>query len=80
MFERQISKPEVEAVIETGEEITGYPNDQPFPSSLMLGFAGERPIHIVVAYHENEKKCIIITVYEPDPKIWDEGFKKRKKL
>lgn len=79
MFERQISKSEVKSVIETGEEIFGYPDDQPFPSSLMLGFVGKRPIHIVVAYDENEKKCILITVYEPDPEIWDADFKKRRK-
>lgn len=79
MFERQISKPEVEDVMNTGEEITGYPDDRPLPSSLILGFAGKRPIHIVVAYDENENKCILITVYEPDPEIWDADFKKRRK-
>lgn len=55
MFERQISKSEDKSVIKTGEEIFGYPDDQPIPSSLMLGFAGKRPKHIVVAYDENEK-------------------------
>jgi len=55
MFERQISKTEVEAVIDSGEEITVYPEDQPLPSSLMLGFVDKRPLHIVVAYDENDK-------------------------
>jgi hypothetical protein len=44
----------------------------------MLGFTGGRPIHIVVAYDEDEKRCILITVYEPDPEIWDSDFKKRR--
>lgn len=78
MFERQISKPDVQAVLDTGEEITAYPDDRPLPSSLLLGFVDKRPIHIVVAYDENENKCILITVYEPDPEIWDADFKNRR--
>ncbi|MDZ7720010.1 MAG: DUF4258 domain-containing protein [Balneolaceae bacterium] len=55
MFARTIKKPDVEIVIDTGEEIETYPDDRPLPSKLLLGFVGERPIHIVVAYDENEK-------------------------
>ena len=79
MFERQISKTEVEVVLDTGEEINDYPDDRPLPSSLMLGFVSKRPIHIVVAYDKNEMKCILITVYEPDTEVWDMDFKTRRK-
>ena len=79
MFEREISRTEVFEVLSRGEVIENYPEDTPYPSYLLLGFAQDRPLHIVVADNQKAKETIIITVYEPDPKIWDEGFKGRKK-
>ena len=48
------------------------PNDTPYPSRLLLGWAGTRPIHVVAAHSNRE--IIIITVYEPDPVLWQPGF------
>ena len=52
-------------MLQSGEVIAEYPNDVPLPSSLLLGFLGDRPIHIVVAFDDPTKTCHIVTVYEP---------------
>ena len=75
MIERNISKECIEKVIKEGTIIESYPDDKPYPSFLQLGKCNERPIHLV--YAKNEDVFIIITVYEPDPKRWEEGFTKR---
>ena len=79
MFERGISDKEVKDVLEIGEIIKEYPDDQPYPSCLRLAFVNNRPLHIVTADVTDEDTVIIITVYEPDPKLWDDEFKKRVK-
>lgn len=44
MFQRRISDKEVRHVIETGETIETYPEDSPYPSRLVLGWYGSRPL------------------------------------
>ena len=78
MFERRISTEDVAAALEGGEEVAVYPEDTPYPSRLLLGRSSGRPIHVVAAYNALEDVTIVITVYEPDPEIWDETFKRRK--
>jgi hypothetical protein len=77
MFERGISSEEVRHVLETGSTIESYPEDLPYPSRLVLGFVGQRPLHVVVADDEKEGQTIVITAYEPEPGSWDETFRKR---
>ncbi len=76
MFERSITVDAVEAVIEKGDIIKQYPDDKPFTSYLLLGYFENRPIHVLVSKDENI--CFVITVYEPDPTIWQDGFKTKK--
>jgi hypothetical protein len=68
MFQRNISTEEIENVITSGEMIEDYPDDEPCPSALFLGFTKGIPCHIVVA------QCIdharIITVYQPEKDKW----------
>ena len=66
MFERQISREDVRHVLETGEIVTDYPDDQPYPGRLVLGWCGERPLHIVVADNYVDNETIVITTYEPN--------------
>lgn len=55
MAERSFSLETIKSVIENGRVIKDYPDDTPYPSRLILGFDGERPVHIVSAYNaENE--------------------------
>lgn len=77
MFQRKISKEEVRRVIETGETIATYPTDKPFPSRLILGWIGSRPLHVVAADNASVKETIIVTVYQPDAGEWDGEFKRR---
>jgi hypothetical protein len=73
-----MSEDEVRNAIEAGETIEDYPNDFPYPSRLVLGWYGPRPIHVVVADNSDEKENIVITVYEPDPSEWEADLKRRK--
>ena len=45
---------------------------------LVVGFLGDRPIHIVVAFDDPTKTCHIVTVYEPDPGQWSDDFRTRR--
>ena len=76
MAQRAISVGDVRRVLDAGEVIEDYPDDFPYPSALMLGWIGERPMHVVAATAPNQK--IIITVYEPDLSRWESDYKRRK--
>lgn len=78
MYQRDISEPEVRYVIATGETVADYPDDTPYPSRLVLGWSGRRPIHVVVADNVDDQENIVITAYEPDPAEWELDFKRRK--
>jgi hypothetical protein len=78
MFERAISEEDVRRVLTTGEVIQHYPHDAPYPSRLLLGWCGQRPIHVVAADIGDERATVIITVYEPDLQIWEADFKRKK--
>lgn len=79
MFERRVSEENVRQVLGSGEMIEDYSDEMPFPSRLMLGRRGERPLHVVMAENTKEGELVVITVYEPDSSQWKSGFKGRKK-
>lgn len=68
MFQRNISTEDIRHVIFNGEIIEDYPDDEPCPSALFLGFVNDNPYHAVVA------QCIdhvrIVTVYIPEKDKW----------
>ena len=74
MFQRNITKSEIDNVIVSGQVINEYPDDSPFPSFLLFGFYNNRPLHIVIAFNNSEHICIIVTVYIPDPKLWTDNY------
>jgi hypothetical protein len=78
MFQRGISPDAVVQVVASGEVIADYPDDQPFPSTLLLGFYENKPIHAVVAHDSANGDCHVVTIYWPNLTIWDETFKKRR--
>jgi hypothetical protein len=79
MYQRNISAHEVRHAIDTGETVEDCPDDTPYPSRLVLGWSGRRPIHVVVADNVDDQENIVITAYEPDPTEWEPDFKRRKK-
>jgi hypothetical protein len=78
MFQRSISPEDVRHVLEAGEAIEEYPDDTPYPSRLMLGWIGSRPLHVVAADDLEDEQTIVITAYEPDPRLWHADFRARK--
>ena len=78
MFQRSISEEHVRHVLETGEVIQRYPDDQPYPSRLILGWQGTRPIHVVIADNVEDQEIVVITVYEPDLAHWQADFRRER--
>jgi len=78
MFERGITETDVHNALSEGEEIAAYPDDTPYPSRLLLGWRGDKPLHVVAAYNAQDDEQIVITVYEPEPALWEDGFRRRK--
>lgn len=78
MFRRRITADDVRQVLATGEAIEDYPDDTPYPSRLVVGWCGSRPIHVVAAENAESDETIVITVYEPDPARWEAGFRRGK--
>ena len=79
MFQRKINEQEVKQVVAMGQTIEAYPTDKPFPSRLILGWSGSRPLHVVAADNAEAKETIIVTVYQPDIAEWEPGFTRRKR-
>lgn len=78
MFQREIDDSDVRHVLDEGEEIETYPEDEPYLSRLVLGWRGERPIHVVAADDNEGGETFIITVYEPTLDLWEPGFRERR--
>ena len=78
MVLRSITASDVREVLTHGEIIEAYPDDTPYPSRLVLGWRGSRPIHVVAADNMDADETIIITVYEPGTDQWEAGFRRRR--
>ena len=77
MAGRVVSEVDIGDVLEHGEMIEERPDDAPYPTRVVLGWAGSRPLHVVAAEGE-EDETIIVTVYEPGPDRWTDGFRRRR--
>lgn len=76
MHIRNITNTDIYSAIDNGRIIKQYEDDKPFPSCLISGYSGKRPIHIVVG--TDGETSYLITAYEPDADIWNEDFTKKK--
>lgn len=75
MFERSISTDDLLSVVASGEIIEEYTDDEPCPSTLILGFINHISYHVVVGLCTDHLR--IITVYIPEEEKWTD-FKKRR--
>ena len=75
-LDRMISAEEIEEVIEQGEIIEDYPEDKR-GASCLVAYINQRPIHVVCS--PKDDYLAIITAYLPDPELWSENFKERRK-
>ncbi|MEG4492278.1 DUF4258 domain-containing protein [Microcoleus sp. D3_18_C4] len=67
---RRIRVQELREAIMVGEVIEEYPDDKYGPSCLIFGFTlANKPVHVQCSY-PSRPLVQIITLYEPDPKIW----------
>jgi len=57
------------SAIHNGETVSSYPDDQPYPSELLLGIVNQHPVHVVVARDEKDYACYVITAYVPSLKL-----------
>ena len=74
---RRISVQELREAIAGGEVIEDYPDDKYGPSCLVFGRTDAmRPLHVQCSY-PSRPLLKIITVYEPDPNLWDESRVRR---
>jgi hypothetical protein len=80
MFQRELGKDEVIKVVSAGEHIAECPDDRPYPSSLILGYVGSRPVHVVVAQDPKDDACYVVTAYVPDKPLWCDDFRTRREL
>lgn len=75
MFGRNMAKVAIMAIINAGEIIQHYPSNM---SVLMLGFVGNRPLHVVVARLTEGGICLVVTTYVPDPRLWSDDYRSRR--
>lgn len=52
---------------------------RPLPDCLVLGFINGDPLHVVAAIDRDFDRIFIVTAYRPDPKRWEDDWKKRKR-
>jgi uncharacterized DUF497 family protein len=78
MFEHDVSVNRIRNILETGEVIEDYSDETAESSRLILGYQGNRPIHVVVSETSKTNELVIITVYSPDPDKWKKDNRSRK--
>lgn len=78
MVERGIKRSAVIGAVIAGEVIEEYPDDSPYPSALVLGFAEDRPLHIVGPFDGAGPDTYIITAYEPSPEKFEPDWATRR--
>lgn len=76
--ERNISDTEIVEMAQNAELIEDYSDDKYSASCLLLGYTSTgRPLHIQVSRAETDL-VKIVTLYEPDPSEWDQGYRVRR--
>lgn len=79
MEERGLDVEDIRTALENGEDIESRPDDVPYPARLILGTSKVGMLHIAVRDNLAEDEIIIETAYQPDPVLWEPGFKTRRK-
>jgi hypothetical protein len=45
----------------------------------MLGYDGERPVHVLVAENVAAGELVVVTAYEPSADLWLPGWTQKKR-
>ena len=78
LLEREVSQDDILSILISGTVIAEYPDDKPWPSTLILGWIDSRPLHVVAALDQEECYAAIVTVYEPTLDRFMPDFKTRR--
>ncbi len=78
MAQRGLSAEDIRRVLDSGEVIEEYSEDDPYPSRLMLGWIGSRPLHVAAADNRDDLETLVITLYELEPAQWEPDFRTRR--
>lgn len=79
LFQRNITREDIENALLNGEIIEEYENDYPYTSCLVYGInLNNEVLHIVCG--SNEEELWLITAYYPDNIKWENDFKTRKEI
>ena len=77
-FERYVTKQDISQVLHNGEIIETHPSNDPFPKELILGWAGSRPLHVVILNDPKTQTTYVKTVYENSLTLWELDYKTRR--
>jgi hypothetical protein len=69
----------IRSIISSDDQIASYPEDKRYPSTLLLGFEKNEPVHVLVGRDEATGDCVVITVYRPEPSKWSDDYRTRRK-
>ena len=75
MFERRVRVADVVDVLR-GEDVVEDYGDGRY---VVLGWIGNRVLHVVAEDDPIARTTIVVTVYEPDSTNWKSGYRKRKR-
>ena len=78
MRQRLITVDDIKEALMSAQIIETYEDDYPFSSCLLLGYSGEKSLHIVSAISNIDDILLIITAYRPSIDEWLPGFVKRR--
>jgi hypothetical protein len=79
MDERGLTVEDVRMALDNGEDIESRPEEVPYPARLVLGLCRLGPLHVAVRDNMDADEIIVETAYQPDPALWEPGFKTRRK-
>jgi D-hexose-6-phosphate mutarotase len=79
MEERGLGVEDIEMALANGEDIESRPDELPYPARLVLGLCRVGALHIAVHDNIGADEIIVETAYQPDPVLWEPGFKSRRK-
>jgi hypothetical protein len=78
MEERGLTVDDIRIALGNGEEIESRPDDQPYPSRLVLGTCRLGSLHVAVRDNIEGDEIVVETAYQPDPALWDPDLKRRR--
>lgn len=79
MEERGLTVEDIEMALANGEDIESRLDEHPYPARLVLGLCRLGALHVAVHDNMGAGEIIVETAYQPDPVLWEPGFKSRRK-